>query len=142
MPFVPKRLLLTFDPAGGLCQRVIPRMVQMLEDRAFIVEQRPMETGACSVESYDGVVIGTPVGLRSGAPSGLVLDWVGLAEGLEEKRVAVFSAFWVKEGGAAAALRRRVEETGAEVVVDYAYWLLRPSDGEQVLPAECMVRIR
>ena len=142
MPFVPKKLLVTYDAAGGLCKRVIPRMVQMLEDRAFIVECRPMEDGDVSVEDYDGVVIGTPVGLRARGPSERATAWVSRAQGLEEKRVAVFSAFWVREAGAAAALRAAVEATGAEVVVDVPYWLARPDDGEQVLPAECMVRIR
>lgn len=142
MPFVAKKLLLTYDPALGFCARVLPRMVKMLEDRAFIVESRPIEAGEVSVEDYDGVVIGTPVGLRGGGASQKTLDWVGRAQGLEEKRVAVFSAFWLREGGAAAQLRRKVEETGAEVVVDVPYWLLKPDDGEQILPAECMVRIR
>ena len=142
MPFVPKKLLLTYDDAGGLCHRVVPRMIQMLEDRAFIVESRPLEDGALSVEDFDGIVLGTPVGLRARGASERVLDWVGRAQGIDERRVAVFSAFWIREAGAASALRRRVEETGAEVVVDVPYWLVRPDDGEQVLPAECMVRIR
>ena len=142
VPFTPKKLLVTYDPAGGLCARVVPEMVKMLEDRAFVVEVQPIAAGELSVEDYHGVVLGTPVGLRGGGASEPALGWVGRAQGIEEKKVAVFSAFWLREGGAAAQLRRKVEETGAEVVVDYGYWLVRPADGKQVLPAECMVRIR
>lgn len=114
----------------------------MLEDRGFAVTARPMAEGEVSVEDYDGVVVGTTTALRGGGPSALALDWVGRAQGLDEKKVAVFSTFWLSPGRAGEALKNRVLETGAEVVVDYSYWLVRPRDGEHFLPAECMVRMR
>ncbi len=142
LPFSPKSLFIAYDDARGACARVVPRMKQMLEDRGFVVTVAAMADGEVSVEDYDGVVIGTPVGLRGSGPSQKALDWVGRAQGLDEKRVAVFAAYWTVPGRAAEALKNRVMETGAEVVVDYSYWLVRPADGEQVLPSECMVRIR
>lgn len=140
--FAPRKLLLTYDGAGGACWRVVPRMQRMLEDRAFVVTVVELAQAPASLSDFDGVVLGTPVGLRAGGPTPAVLDWVGRAEGLDEKRVALFSVFWVREGAALATLRNRLGELGAEVVVDYAYWALRPSEGEHLLPAECMVRIR
>ncbi len=133
---------MTYDGAGGACRRVVPRMQRMLEDRAFVVTVAEIGEAPATLEEFDGVVLGTPVGLRGGGPTAAVLDWIGRAEGIDEKRVALFSVFWVREGSALPALRSRLGELGAEVVIDYAYWALRPSEGEHLLPAECMVRIR
>ena len=142
LPFSPKSILVAYDPTRGDNARVVPRMKQMLEDRGFAVTAEPMGEGEVIVEDYDGVVIGTTTALRGGGASALALDWVGRAQGLEEKKVAVFSTFWVTPGQAGERLKNRVLETGAEVVVDYTYWLVRPREGEHFLPAECMVRMR
>ena len=142
MPFTPKRLLLTYDDTGGACGRVVARMEQMLKDRAFEVTRIPLAQAPTDLSDYDGVVLGTPVTLRGAGPSAPVLDWVARAEGLDEKRVAIFSAFWALPGGALPALRARLHELGVEVVAEHGYWLARPDDGNHLLPAECMIRIR
>lgn len=117
-------------------------MARMLEDRAFLVTVAPLAEAPADLEPFAGVVIGTPVSLRGNGPSAAVLEWVGRAAGLDEKKVALFSAFWVRPGESLPTLRQRLAELGVEVVVDHAYWLVRPEEGEHLLPAECMVRIR
>lgn len=142
MPFQPRRILVTYDPAGGRCAAVVARMRQMLEDRAFEVTVAPLAEAPADLEPFAGIVLGTPVSLRGNGPSAAVLEWVGRASGLDEKKVALFSAFWALPGEALPKLRARLAELGVEVVVDHAYWLARPAEGEHLLPAECMIRIR
>ncbi len=142
MTFSPKKLLLTFDGAGGACKRVVPRMQRMLEDRAFVVTVSDIASAPTDLSAFDGVVIGTPVSLRGEGPSPAVVEWIKKAEGLDEKRVGLFSVFWLREGAALDRLRAQLAEVGAEVVIAYAYWAARPAEGEHLLPAECMIRIR
>ncbi len=142
MPFKPKPLLIVHDPRGGHCARVVPRMQSMLQDRGFTVTVATTDAAPTDLEDFAGVVIGTPTTLRGEGPSAAVLEWLGRAEALDEKKVAIFSTFWALPGAALDHLRARLAELGAEVVVEHAYWLARPSEGEHVLPAECMVRIR
>lgn len=142
MPFKSKRLLLTYDDVGGTCGRVVARMEQMLRDRAFDVTHLPLAQAPTDLSGFDGVVLGTPVSLRGRGPSAAVLEWVARAEGLDERRVAIFSAFWAVPGRALTELRGKLTELGVEVVAEHAYWLVRPEDGNHLLPAECMVRIR
>lgn len=142
LPFAPRRLLLTYDGHGGQCGRVVARMQRMLEDRAFVVTVAPLAEAPTDLEPFAGVVLGTPVSLRGQGPSPAVLAWIEGAAGLDEKKVALFSAFWALPGPALDTLRAHLAERGVEVVVAHAYWLVRPHEGEHLLPAECMVRIR
>lgn len=122
--------------------RVVPRMRQMLEDRGFNVTVATTEKAPADLEEFFGVVVGTPTTLRGEGPSDAIEAWIQRAQALDEKKVAVFSTFWALPGRALDRMRARLTEAGAEVVVEHAYWLARPAEGEHVLPAECMVRIR
>lgn len=145
MPFKPIRLLIAYDPAGGRCGAVVPRMKELLEERAFEVDVHEIGSGDVDLEPYKGVVLGTPVSglaVRSTGPTQKVVDWINTTEGLDEKKVALFCVYDVRPGDIFDKLKNVVFERGAEVVVEYPYWRLRPEDGEDQLPAECMVRIR
>jgi len=142
VPYRPKRLLLTYDDAGGKCARVVARMQRMLEDRAFVVTATPVSGAPTDLSGFDGVVLGTPLGLRGTGVSQALQDWVGRAEGLDERRVAIFSVSWGLGTSGLHDLRARLAELGVEVVAEHAYWLARPDDGNHLLPAECMIRIR
>jgi flavorubredoxin len=142
LPYQPKPLLIVYDPAGGGCERVLPRLSQMLEDRGFAVTRAPVGEAPTDLEGVAGVVIGTPTTLRGRGPTAAITSWLARAEALDEKKVAVFSTFWGLPGNALGELRAALAAAGAEVVAEHAYWLVRPEEGEHVLPAECMVRIR
>lgn len=146
MPFKPIRLLIAFDPTQGLCGAVVPRMKQMLEERAFQVDTHALGSGAPpALDAYRGVLVGAPVlggGLRPARVPSAVGAFLEGADQLDEKKVAVFSVFRALPGTMTTALREKVSGYGAEVVAEYAYWWLRPQAGEHVIPAECMIRIR
>ena len=150
MAYTPIRLLVAYDPAGGLCGRVIPQMRKMLEERAFEVDVAELGGSVPDLAPYRGVVLGCPVrgagldGLRGRPPElpEAFARFVAEAPGLEEKRVALFTVFTALPGQMLLQMRSAVEARGAQVVVAQPYWRLRPERGEHVLPAECMVRIR
>ncbi|MFN7144471.1 MAG: flavodoxin family protein [Myxococcota bacterium] len=145
MPFTPRRLLIAFDDTRGLCGAVVPRMKQMLEERAFRVDTHVIGGDLPDLEPYQGLIVGAPVlgtGVRPASVPPAVASFLEAAEGLDEKKVAVFSVFTALPGTMTEALEQKVGELGAEVVARYAYWRLRPSSGEHVIPAECMIRIR
>lgn len=145
MPFSPRRLLIAYDDTRGLCGAVVPRMKQMLEERAFVVDTFVVGGAAPDLAAYHGVIVGAPTlgaGLRPAAVPAAVVDFLTAAEGLDEKKVAVFTVFTALPGTMTDALRAKVQELGAEVVAAYPYWRLRPDGGEHVIPAECMIRIR
>lgn len=136
------RLLILHD-AGG-CGRVVPRMKEMLEDRAFEVDV--VEVGAAvDLTPYRGVVVGSAargIGLRGDTPGEAVQRFLKEQEGLDEKKLALFTVYLGRPGRMLAQMRELAENRGATVVVTHPYWLLKPSQGEHILPAECMVRIR
>lgn len=147
MPFKPLKLLLAFDDERGHCGRVVPRMKQLLEDRAFEVELHEIGDSPQRVDLYDyaGLVLGTPsfgVGLRGAGPTERVKAWVEAQGGLEEVKVATFSTYEVRAGNSLRNIRQLVRDQHGEHVAGHAYWLLKPEHDEHVLPAECMVRIR
>ncbi len=146
MPFVPLRLLLTYDPEGGLCARVVPRMRDMLEQRGFEVQVTELGDGTLPpLDGVRGVVLGSPVlglGVRRLDPSERVARFVREASGLHELRVAAFTVYRARGGDSSQRLRALVRARGADVVVDHAYAVWAPERDEHVLPAECMVRIR
>lgn len=145
MSFKPVPLLIAYDPAGGRCGAVVPRMKQLLEDRAFKVEVAELGQGPVDISEYTGLIVGTPVAglaLRNVQPSPAVTSFLQEAEGLDEKKVALFCVYDVRPGDIFDRMKNLVSERGAEYVAEYAYWRLKPDDGEELLPAECMVRIR
>ncbi len=145
VPFKPLRLLIAYDDARGWCGAVVPRMKQMLEERAFVVDTHVIGGETPDLEPYAGVVLGAPMlgsGVRPATVPSSVDGFLSAAEGFDEKKVAVFSVFTALPGTMTDALKQKVGELGAEVVAEYAYWRLRPQAGEHVIPAECMIRIR
>lgn len=146
MPFKPIRLLLAYDDAHSLCARVVPRMKQMLEDRAFNVDVHVIGSGdAPDITPYKGLVIGTPVpgaGLRRQHPTSRVVELLDAVDGLDEKKLAIFSVYRAWSGAALAHLRAEIEQRGGTVVVENSFWALAPERAEHVIPAECMIRIR
>ncbi len=144
MSFKRLRLLIAYDPEQGLCERVIPRMKELLLNRAFDVDVVTFVEGA-DLSPYRGLILGSPVrglGLRGDQPSEAFQKFVADSEGLDEKRVALFTVYNLRPGRILARMREQVEARGAQVVVAAAYNRFRSQEGEHVLPAECMVRIR
>ncbi len=145
MPFKPVRLLIAYDNAGGRCGSVVPRMKELLEARAFEVDTLELGNGDVDLDSYKGVIIGTPVtglALRDAGPTAKVAAFINDTEGLDEKKVALFCVYDLRPGDVFDRMKNLVYERGAEHVAEWAYWRARPDDGETALPAECMVRIR
>lgn len=145
MPFTPLKLLIAYDDHRGYCGKVVPRLREMLEHRAFHVETLVIDGSEpdLDLEDYDGLVLGTPAsGLSPDSPSDKVRDFVVALDDLDEVRVAIFSVFDVRPGTCLDAFAELVLDHGAEVVAGHPYWLLRPGEKEHFLPAECMVRIR
>ncbi len=145
MPFKPLRLLIAYDAAGHRCSAVVPRMKQLLEERAFEVDVWEIDGEAPDLDEYQGVVIGSPVrglALRDGGPTAKVAAFIQSTEALDEKKVAIFCVFDVRPGTIFDRMKNLLNERGADVVTEYPYWRVQPADGEDLLPAECMVRIR
>lgn len=145
MPFKPLSLLIAYDPAGKRCGAVVPRMKQLLEERAFEVDVWEIDDTPPDLEAYQGIVIGSPVrglAIRDSGPTPKVAKFIQSAEALEEKKVAIFCVFDVRPGTVFDRMKNLLNERGADVVTEYPYWRLQPADGADLLPAECMVRIR
>jgi hypothetical protein len=148
LPYKPIRLLIAYDPSKALCDRVVPRMKSLLEQRAFEVDVQPLsaETAATlDLSPYRGVILGVPVaglGIKGDEVGETVLKFIEQAEVLEEKKLALFTVFSVSPGRILRKLRDAVEARGCVVVVDHAYNRFSPERDEHILPAECMCRIR
>lgn len=145
MPFKPVRLLIAYDDSRGFCGAVVPRMKQMLEERAFAVDTFVIGGALPDLERYTGLIVGAPVlrlGLRPSTLPDSVAVFLDGVDALDEKKLAVFSVYAVWPGTMVEALKQKVGELGAECVAEYAYWRLKPEWGEHVVPAECMIRIR
>lgn len=145
VPYKPIRILIAYDNEGGRCGMVIPRLKELLEDRAFEVETLEIGAGDPDLEEFQGVLIGTPVtglAIRNVGPTQKVADFINTVEGLDEKKVALFCVYDVRAGDVFDKMKNLVYERGAEYVAEWAYWRVRPEDGETMLPAECMIRIR
>jgi len=148
MAFKPLRLLIAYDDARGLCGRVVPRMTELLQARAFEVDVVEIVDAPEAVDLYDyaGLVIGTPsfgLGWRGVGPTERVRRWVEVqAEELDEVKVAIFCVAELRPGWTLRNTRQLVRDQGGEVICAQAYAALRPGREEHVLPSECMVRIR
>lgn len=148
--YTPIRLLVAYDPAGGLCRKVIPQMKQLLEERAFEVDVVELGQPIPDLAPYRGLVLGCAVrglGLDGLRGRGTELPeafrrFVEETPDLEEKKVALFAVCALLPGQALLQMRSKVEARGAQVVVAQPYRRFGADPGVHVLPAECMVRIR
>lgn len=145
MPFSPIRLLVLYDDARGYCGRVVPRMKELLEHRAFVVDTHRIQDGPVDIAPYSGLVIGSPVfglGIKGVGPTAALTTFIEGLSGLDEKRVALFCVYETRPGTTFDRMKGLVLQQGAEFVASHGYWLLQPHRDEHIIPAECMVRIR
>ena len=145
MPFRPLRLCVAYDGARGLCGRVVPRMREMLEHRAFDVDVHEVGAGGLDLAPYRGLVLGTPVtglALRGAGPSARLRAWIEALPSLEGVPVALFCVYEVRPGTTFDRMKNLVLGKGGTVVAEQAFWVLAPRRDDHVIPAECMVRIR
>lgn len=148
MPHVPVRLLLAVHDPERRCEGVVARLQDMLVARAFTVDRLDLEEGAPlpDLGPYKGVVLGFAdpawLGVRVGAVPPAMARFVDEVEGLDERKVALFSVHRLRPSDALGQLAARVERRGATVVVTHTYDGWAPHRAEHVVPAECMVRIR
>ncbi len=145
MPFRALRLLILFDDAHGYCARVVPRMKELLEHRAFLVDVHRVQDGPIDVTPYKGLILGSPsygFGIRGAGPTQALQDAVAEMPDLSGVGVAVFCVYRLRPGVTLDRMKGMVFEKGANLVVAQGYSLLKPAEAEHILPAECMVRIR
>ena len=146
MPFTPIRLLVLTDDEGGLCRRVIPRMKELLEYRAFLVDTWRIQDGPVDLAPYRGVVLGSPVfglGIRGVGPTEALTRYVlDDLDSFDELKAAVFCVHQIRPGLTLDRMKGLIFEKGAELVAAHAYPMFRPQQGEHIIPAECMVRVR
>jgi hypothetical protein len=143
MPFRPLRLVLAYDDARGHCTPLVHRFRVLLEDRAFVVHVHRIGEPLPDMEGVAGLVLGIPVtGVRGVGPGAEVERFVRELPRLGELRVALFAVYELRVGGALDRLKNLVYARGAQVVTEHAAWRLRLEEAIEVLPTECMVRIR
>ncbi len=145
MAFQPIKLLILIDDARGYCSRVVPRMKELLEHRAFAVDVHRIQDGPVDIDDYKGLVIGSPVfglGIKGVGPTPELTKFIEDLEDLDEKKVALFCVYETRPGTTFDRMKGLVLELGAEFVAAHGYWLLQPTKHEHIIPAECMVRIR
>ena len=96
MPFRPRRLLIAYDDTRGWCGAVVPRMKQMLEERAFSVDTLVLGGEIPDLEPYHGVILGAPdLGppMREPVLPESVAKLLAEGEGIDEKKIGVFTVF-------------------------------------------------
>lgn len=107
------------------------------------MEEHRIGASLPSMDGIDGLVLGIPVtGLRGAGPSAAVERFVRELPHSGELRVALFAVYEARLGGALDRLKNLVFARGGHIVVEHAAWRLRLDEAIEVLPAECMVRIR
>ncbi len=146
MPFTPIQLLILFDDQRGYCKKVIPRMTEMLEQRAFEVTTHAIQDGPVDIEPYRGLIIGSPafgVGIKGVAPTAALEAYVrDELPDLDDLQVAVFVVFEIHPGTSMDRMKGMIFDKGAELVVAKEYGLFRLDVDDHTIPAECMIRIR
>jgi len=145
MPFAPLRLCIVYDNARGHCGRVVPRMKQMLEHRAFVVDTHEVGQGPLELAPYRGLIIGTPVtglGIRGEGPTRKLRAFLEQVPDLDEHHVAIFCVYELRPGNTFDRMKNLLFEKGACFVAEHAFWVLQPHRDDHIIPAECMVRIR
>ena len=145
MPFESIPVLVLYDDTRGRCGKVVPRMVQMLEERGFTVDTHRVEDGPVDIDKYRGIILGAPtfgLGVRDLPPNDAFVEYVEALDGIDEKQIAVFTVYSAWPGNGLERLKGLVLRVGARFVAHHAYSKHQPQTGEHMLPAECMVRIR
>ena len=146
VPFVPLRVLILFDDEAGLCRKVVPRMKQMLEERAFKVDVHTIQEGVVELDPYAGVILGSPVfglGLKGVGPTERLTRYVlDELDDWDELKAAVFCCPQLLPGLTLDRMKGLILEKGADFVAAHSYSPMHPDRGEHIIPAECMVRVR
>jgi len=121
-------------------------MVQLLRERAFLVETHEIGAGPVDIKSFDGLVIGSPVfglGIKGVGPTEALARFVdSYCNDLSSIKVALFAVYKVRLGVTLDRMKGMIMGKGGTVVAALPYWFGRVENGEHMLPAECMVRIR
>ena len=144
MPWSPIRLLILIDDDQGWCGAIAGPMKALLEHRAFQVDLRRITEGPVDPAPYRGLIFGSPVyglGLKGVGPTEALTQYVQDLPPLDGKKAAVFCAYTLRPGLTLDRMKGLAIEKGCELVAAHAYNRLRPQ-GEHIIPAECMVRIR
>lgn len=145
MSFKPIHIAIIYDNTRGLTGRVVPRMKEMLEQRAFTVDIHEVGSGPFDPEKYAGLIIGTPVtglAIRGAGPSDKIRHFIEELPTLDEKPVAIFSVYELRQGMTFDKMKNVLFEKDITFVAEHAFWFLNPNKGDHIIPAECMVRIR
>lgn len=145
MPFRPLRVLILIDDDRGRCSRVVPRMRELLEHRAFLVDTHRIQDGPVDITPYKGLIVGSPCfgfGIKGVGPTEALTRFVAELPDLDGVKAAVFCVYELSPGTTLDRMKGMMFEKGADFVAAHAYSLLRPSRGEHILPTECMVRVR
>ena len=145
MPFRPLRVLILFDDDRGRGAAVIPRMKELLEHRAFVVDTHRIQDGPVDVSPYKGLIVGSPCfgfGIKGIGPTEALQRYVSALPDLDGVKAAVFCVYELGHGTTLDRMKGMMFEKGCDFVAAHAYSMLRPSRGEHILPTECMVRIR
>ena len=145
MPFEPLHVCIVYDNARGHCGRVVPRMREMLEHRAFQVDTHEVGDGPLDIDAYQGLIFGTPatgLGVRGQGPSHRLRSFIEELPDLDEHKVAIFCVYELRPGNTFDRMKNVLFEKGAQFVAEHAFWLVAPHRGDHIIPAECMVRIR
>jgi hypothetical protein len=145
VPFTPIRLLILIDDQKGYCGRLVPRMTEMLEDRAFQVDVHRIQDGPVDITPYRGMIIGSPasgISIKGGAPTPALEAYVREMPDLDELQIALFIVFEVHPASSMDRMKGMIFDKGAELVTTYEYGLFRLDVEDHTIAAECMVRIR
>ncbi len=145
MPFQPIHVCIVYDNARGHCGRVVPRMKEMLEHRAFIVDTHEIGEGPLDIAPYAGLIVGTPVtglGIRGQGPTPRLRAFIEELPDLDEHKLAIFCVYEARPGNTFDRMKNVLLEKGAQFVAEHAFWVLKPHGGDHIIPAECMIRIR
>lgn len=126
---------------------VVPRMSEMLAPRGFVVRPNRMQDGP--VELGDARVLmlglGTPtfgLSIRSRASNDAFVEYAQAMGGIEDVNIAVSTVCQTRPGDSLQRLKGLARRVGARFVAWPGYPRLNVSQGDHVLPAECMVRVR
>lgn len=120
-------------------------MKELLEHRAFVVDVHRIQDGPVDVTPYKGLILGSPcygLGIKGVGPSEALQALVKDTPDWSGKKAAVYCVYELSPGTTLDRMKGMIYEKGADFVAAHAYSMLRPSNGEHILPTECMVRIR
>lgn len=145
VPFEPIPILILIDDTRGWCSKVVPRLVEMLSNRGFVVTVHEMSDGPVKLNGARAVLLGAPtfgLGIRERAPNDQFAAYVEAIDGLDEVSMGVFTVYATRPGDALQRMKGLVLRTGARFIAWHGYPRWNLEKGAHVLPAECMVRVR